>query len=402
MYKQRSRFRRSTTPEISSAGSILDDLTGSQDNVDNEPDHRDSGPLDSALTGSPIGIDLNDPFDNAIGWLNPDAKIYSALNLEGELDLLAHSDEKPHGVKVGTFGYVSSSSAHSPFELLSETEVGGAVFLTPQELTNDQTGENFDSGTSFSNHSMAMLIARTAPLGLGLLPNLDLTSGGSVNTSEAGRSVTPGFMHVLIKAGTPSTNPDPGSSLCATFYTYSASNHTNDDSPMFLEKCDNSFIPGEPNNTAGSTATQLWQYDPKTRELKPVLQGDHGTSAPSSAPKPNSSISLVGVEASSGNVIHRSSGSSSLAEGTRTASIQPSATARKMESDASYSTIQTHSSQGAAPSQRRVRRGKSDRMEGNEPMPLAYKAVVIVDPYTLVFVPRGATESEVTSPDTPV
>ncbi|CCO29313.1 hypothetical protein BN14_03322 [Rhizoctonia solani AG-1 IB] len=380
-------------PEISSAGSILDDSTGSRDTSDDEHDNEAPGPLGSTLRDSPVGIDLNSPLDTAIGWLSSDEKIYNVLNLEGELDLVAHSDEKPHGLKVATLGYVSSSSARTPFELLSERETGGIVFLTPLEPATDQMGGDLDSSTNFANHSTAMLMARAAPLGLDLLSNLNLT-GDSLSASEIGHPAPSSFINVLIKTGNPSSNSNPGSSLCATFYSHSSANRTNDDPPMFLEKCDHSFISGGHDNTA----TQLWQYDPKTHELKPVLQGTSSDSARLNAP-PNSPVSSSLTGAGPGTGIPQPSESRPPVEETRTSDIQTSATARHLKNDAPSGTTRTHSSQTVAPSQIRVRRGKSDLMEGNESMPQTPKVVVAVDPYTLVFVPRSATEA---LPDSPV
>ncbi|KAF8740409.1 hypothetical protein RHS02_04432, partial [Rhizoctonia solani] len=403
IYKRWSRSRRSTEPEASSASSILDDLVGSSDGAwDGDSEHGDSHPDDPALATPPIGIDLGAPFDSAVGWLNADESIHSVLNLEGELDLIAHSHEKPRGVKVGTLGYVSNSTAHNPFELLSEAEAGGIVFLTLPELATDQMEGNLELGpsASFSNHSAAILAARTYPLGLDLLSNLNLTDRGSVDTSREGQSASSGFVYVLIKAGTPS-NSDPPSSLCATFYAYPTLNHNDDDTPMFLEKCDRSLVPGAPTNTANTKMTQLWQYDPKTRELKPAIQGDTGVTAPLGVPNSNGSDpSLVGG-ADSGTGVQYPSGTSSSIERTRTADTQPSEAIRKLKSDTSHSTTQTYPSPMTAPAQIRARKSKSGRTEGSGSLLPAYKTIAIVDPYTLVFAPRSATDDETALPDSP-
>ncbi|KAJ1306209.1 hypothetical protein OPQ81_010917 [Rhizoctonia solani] len=283
MYKQRS----SLPINSGRSRSIPDGLISSPEDIrDNAPEYVDSGTHSSHHVGSPVGLDLNDPFRSVTGWLNHEGSIYNTLGLEGELNIIANSDEKPMGVKIGTLGYAHGDSVHNPFELLSETEAGTSIFLAPPELA---TSKSFDPSAFFTSHSMSMLVARSTPLGLGLLPNLNLTSVGSA-TSKTTESPNP--VHVLIKARSPSSNSSP-ENLCATFYTHLAQNPTDDDSPMFLERCDGSFIPGRASNSVSLTTTQLWQYDPKTHELKPILQSESRTSsknAPSGEPKSTHSV----------------------------------------------------------------------------------------------------------------
>ncbi|EUC62547.1 hypothetical protein RSOL_423220, partial [Rhizoctonia solani AG-3 Rhs1AP] len=340
--------------------------------------------------GSPAGVDLNDPVGSITGWLNHEGRVYNTLDLEGELDFIAPSDEKPAGVKIGTLGYAPDSSAHTPFELLSETEAGSLVFLTLPHPPADQTEKRFDAGAAPSNHS-APPMARSAPLGLDLIPNLNLTRADAIDAS--GVTEPSSLVHVLIKTGSPSS---PGT-LCATFYARPVLNHTEDDAPMLLERCDNAFIPGSPVSSDGFTATQLWQYDPRTHELKPILKRESGTSGESTSPsvlnQTHSSASNVAV----GETVMSQTFSSSTEE-TRTTTVQPVSAAQQTQSCTSSSSTPTYSSSIATPSQANIRRGT----EAKEPLPQSFTAVAIVEPYTLVFAPRITSRAGTMLPDSPV
>ncbi|KAG8733762.1 hypothetical protein FRC11_002831 [Ceratobasidium sp. 423] len=392
VYKQRSRFRHNATQ---APRSILDDLTSSPDDAqDDASDNIDSDVPDPQQEGSPADIDLNGPLGSVTGWLNHEGRIYSTLGLEGELNLIAHSDEKPKGIKVGALGYASGSSAHIPVELLSETEAGGLVFLALPEPATDQTAESLNSGTSVSNNSMAVLVTRSTSLDLGLIPGLNLSGAGSADAS--GATDLPGLVHVLIKAGSPSSSSSP-ETLCATFYTDSARNRTDDDGPMFLERCDNSFIPGRPTSPASVTITQLWQYDPKTNELRPILQGEPGMNG-ESASKSDHPIAFDALGADRETIV--SQPFSTSIEGARTVATQLSTATQRVQGYASYSATRTTSSGVATPSQVEVRRSESGRMGVN--VSPAYMVAAVVEPYALVFIPRAAPEAGTTLPDSPV
>ncbi|KDN42334.1 hypothetical protein RSAG8_06825, partial [Rhizoctonia solani AG-8 WAC10335] len=348
MYRQRSTLRRNVAQVISR--SILDDLTSSSDETqDNTSDY--GGCQAPVHPDSPAGIDLNDPVGGITGWLNHNERIYNTLGLEGELDLIAQSDEKPTGVRIGTLGYPSDSVAHRPFELRSEAEAGSAVFLTPPEPSTDQIEERLDPGADFSSHSASRLMARLAPLGLGLLPNLNPTSVGSANAP--GATETSGLVHVLIKAGSPSNS----GILCATFYARSALNHTDDDAPIFLERCDSSFLPGSSAGPASFTATQLWQYDPKTHELMPILKSESGMSGQSiSSSLPNSNHSTTSTVVVADRETMMPQSLSSSAEATGTATVESSVAAQQTQSDTFGSSSSTYSSKIVTPSQVKIRR----------------------------------------------
>ncbi|KAL5638476.1 hypothetical protein ACGC1H_005234 [Rhizoctonia solani] len=387
MYGQESILGRNVVQMISR--SILDDLTSSPDETqDNTSDFMDSEAPVGA--GSPAGVDLNDPVGSITGWLSHEGRVYNTLDLEGELDLIAQSEEKPAGVKIGTLGYAPDSSAHTPFELLSETEAGSLVFLTlPQPLT-DQTEKRFDDGAAPSNHSTPILMARSAPLGLDLLPNLNLTRTDAIGAS--GVTEPSGLVHVLIKIGSPSS---PGT-LCATFYARPALTHTEDDAPMFLERCDNTFIPGSPASSDGFTATQLWQYDPRTHELKPILKREPGMSDESTSPSVLNQTHSNTSDVTVGKTVMSQSFGSSAVE-TRTTTIQPVAAAQQTQSYTSNSSTPTSSSL-ATPSQANIRRVAAVK----ESLPPSFKVVAIVEPYTLIFAPRITSRAGNMLPDSPV
>ncbi|KAH7334920.1 hypothetical protein B0J17DRAFT_672081 [Rhizoctonia solani] len=244
---------------------------------------------------------------------------------------------------------------------------------------------------------MAMLMTRSTPLGLGLLPNLNFT--GACSTSRA--TELSGLVHVLIKAGSPSSNSNP-ETLCATFYLRSAWTPMNDDAPMLLEQCNSSLIPGETTGPGNFTATQLWQYDPKTHELRPILWSESGMSSestPSSTSESNNPVAsdMLGVDRE--NMTLQSSRSS--VESARTIITQSSVAAQQMQGYTFSGATPTYSSKTATPSQAKVRR-KSSHMEVGGHVAPPYTAVVIVEPYTLVFVPRTTAGPGTMLPDSPV
>ncbi|KAB5592493.1 hypothetical protein CTheo_4084 [Ceratobasidium theobromae] len=348
-----------------------------QANTTADTSHTDHSPNPSKMSflGSPFGIDLSDPLGDTIDWFEPQQTIGV---LEGALDIVANSEEGTGTVKIGTLGYNKDGAEGSPFELWGENETGSLVFLAPTVSPQGQ-GQS-ETNSRALNHSMAMIVARSAPLVLP--PGFNLTGLGWNASETTKMPAVNDLIIVHIKAKLSLVDSGP-SELCATYYTNLE--QTGGDVPMLLAPCDGANVSRNSSTTSGPSQTQIWQYDPNTQEVKPLLSriksGTPPSAAANSATSESTSIFVKKVIASSTNP-------SPLA-------LETAATLVTSAMIGEHSVALTRSPEATRISLGKVRRGVSHRSTNaglnskrDEPIS-SFATLPVVEPYSLVFKPRA-------------
>ncbi|QRV84165.1 hypothetical protein RhiJN_12181 [Ceratobasidium sp. AG-Ba] len=306
------------------------DITTTEDvsHIVSVSDSSEAVPIGVASDGGSTGY--------PIGW--PDPQQAGPDGIEGYMSITGPSDQSPTGVKIAGLELVHSAAGHLPFELGLEANVGGLSVY-------NSTGE--ESSTTSS----------TAPI------------------------------MVRLKGGVSSSEPGLARELCVTYID--PRRHPGSESPMQMQQCDDSYISGPIIANRNSSETQLWRYEPATRELQPMIvvtkiTTEDAAQVPHDVPTTTSSDVMIAGTA------HPISGSRS-----------PS-TATTEGDDGSGRYTQAIASNAAQLVHYLVRRNE-DTMSSSESLELAgsvtqqildrysFVAVPCVKPYSLVFVPKGVS-----------
>ncbi|KAG9123258.1 hypothetical protein FRC07_015176 [Ceratobasidium sp. 392] len=356
-----------------------------------------------SLHGAPLSVDDEDPAgstEQTTRWLNSQQKTHDGV--DGYLDIVGPSDDGPMTVKIANLRFPKSSTGHNPFELGPETELGSLIFLAPTEPSEVSPAT---LGAQVSNHTTAMFDPRSVPLSVFSAYNTtsfsthNNTSLGSFNPTSA--SSTIGLVTVRLKADASVGKSDVRESLCVTY------NNNYDqiqgEPPMRLQRCSDSYIPGAPSASHSSSETQLWQYDPVTREVQPLLSKVEAANESELVDEPSSVSTGIETATSSGiMVVETAPPVYTGAESTSASAVQ-GPTVTSAEVPPANSEVPTHSM---------TRRDEGDDLMKHKSKPEYSKspkldsaiqkqdtlapslvAVPLVEPYNLIFTPKSSVKN---------
>ncbi|KAG9084676.1 hypothetical protein FRC06_003945 [Ceratobasidium sp. 370] len=347
------------------------------------PSKNSGGPLVGVPAG-PDGEDLVGDTEQTTGWLDPQQKIHNLV--DGYLDIVGSSDEGPMTVKIACLWFSDDNTGHYPFELGPETELSSLVSLAP---TEPPEASSAILGSQVSNHTTSTFDALSVPPGVFSTYNATSTSA-----SAAMAPIT-----VRLKADVSVHNSATRGNLCVTYN--SNYDQVEDGSPVYLQECNDSYIPGTPSASRESSETQLWQYDPVTREVKPLLSEVKAMDKPGVTNEPlwtsasdvtaTSSAMMIVETAPPLPVGAESTVAMSVAQGKAgTPTMVPPASSEAL----SYSMTRRDRSDDPA-----MQKSKPKHPKSSKPDPTTQKqgglipslvAVPLVDPYNLVFTPKSS------------
>ncbi|KAG8743454.1 hypothetical protein FRC10_012034 [Ceratobasidium sp. 414] len=342
-----------------------------------------------SAVGVPVGPDGGDPIGST-EWMDPQQKVHNVM--DGYLDIVGTSDEGPMTVKIASLGFSYDNTGHNPFQLGPETEFGSVVSLAPTEPSDASAAM---LGSQVSNHTMAAFDALSVPLSVFSTYNTTSTSSSAATTP----------ITVRLMANAPAENL-----LCVVYNNNY--DQVQDRSSMYLQPCDDPYIPGAPSAPRGSSETQLWQYDPATREVRPLLFEIKAMGEPVTMIEPSWTSS--GYAAATSSAIMVVETAPPLPAGTESSITVSAARGEAGTSDG----IAPASSRAPSPSIARrdgggdtiAQKSKSKHPKLPKPGPTIQKqggltpslvAVPLVDPYNLVFTPRSSiagTQAKVQPP----
>ncbi|KAG8696679.1 hypothetical protein FRC09_008323 [Ceratobasidium sp. 395] len=257
------------------AGSISD-IVGSTDPIEITTTEDVSGdrlPSETSEDEEPIGST-----EQTTGSLDPQQ--IAPNGMEGYLKIVGPSDDGSISVKIASLGFPNDNTGHNPFELGPETELGSMMFLVPTPPPEVMPAS---LGPHVSNDTMTMFDARSVPLSVFSTYNTTSSStyraGSSSPTFEA-KDTSSGatFVTVRLKADVSVHNSAVRENLCVTYNSDYI--QIQEEPPLRLQRCDDSHAPGVPSAARDSSETQLWQYDPVTRELQPLISNAQAMGQP--------------------------------------------------------------------------------------------------------------------------
>ncbi|QRV98200.1 hypothetical protein RhiJN_26219 [Ceratobasidium sp. AG-Ba] len=337
--------------------------------------HIISVPVSNSAAAIPVSVASDGGSTGyPIGW--PDLQQAGPDGIEGYMSITGLSDQSPTGVKIAGLELVRSEAGRLPFELGLEANVGSPIFLVPtQPLEISST----ISGAGLSNDTITVF------------GNGSVFSGGlSVyNSTGEESSTTSSTAPITVRLKGDASGSEPGlvRELCVTYID--PRRHPGSESPMQLQQCDDSYISGPIIANRSSSETQLWRYEPATRELQPMIvvmkiTTEGPTQVPHDAPTTTSSDIII-VE------------TAPPISGSRSPST---VTADGDDGDNRYT--QAIPSNSAQLMHYLVRRNE-DTTSSSESLefagwltqqivdPYSFVAVPFVEPYSLVFAPKGAS-----------
>ncbi|KAG8696347.1 hypothetical protein FRC09_008567 [Ceratobasidium sp. 395] len=383
-----------SSPDNTRLAGSISDIVGSTDLIEittTEDVSSDQLPSEASEDEEPIGST-----EQTIGSLDPQQ--IAPNGMEGYLKIVGPSDDGSMSVKIASLGFPNDNTGHNPFELGPETELGSMVFLAPTVPSEVLPAS---LGPQVSNDTMATFDARSVPLSV--FSTYNTTSSSTYDTDSSNptfdaKDINSGaaFVTVRLKADISVHNSAVRENLCVTYNNdYS---RIQDEPPLRLQRCDDSHAPGVPSAARDSSETQLWQYDPVTREVRPLISNAQVMSQPRFMTGSTSTSSGAGTVTSSAIMIVETAPPVSI--GTESAS--------KAQERASTSTSTPSSSLGVSSSGVARRSGddgfvtlKAKPGYSNSPKPestiqkqdilaRSLVAVPVVDPYSLVFTSRSS------------
>ncbi|KAF8608210.1 hypothetical protein BDV93DRAFT_541556 [Ceratobasidium sp. AG-I] len=347
-----------------------------------------------------LGVPSNSPEEETMSitkaksnsQLDPKKLIHGGI--QGFLNIVATTDEDPNTLRIASLGFPNDNIGDNPFEIGSESEDGSIVYLVPTKPSDISL---VSLVSQVSNDTMAMIVARSSFSGA--IPSLNMTDSQPPSANTASSPIT-----VRLKADVTDVESQESDELCVTYN--SNWDQIQDEPPMRLKHCDDSYIPGASSSSGSSSETQLWQYDPETRELRPLVLGLASEAAAEAPMNPSTVVSATAPLATSAEVEVMTSPPS--ASGVASSMI-PSAVAGKIDmphgsahnapaqgGPSSSSAILQDGDKGPA-AQKNAEKPATPRppkpnsaAQKQDATTRSLMAIVPVDPYTLLFSPRSA------------
>lgn len=323
--------------------------------------------------------------------LDPKKLIHGGI--QGFLDIVATTDEDPKTLRIASLGFPNDNIGDNPFEIGSESEDGSIVYLVPTKPSDISL---VSLAPQTSNDTQAMMFARSSFSDV--LPRFNSTSSKPPTANAVSSPIT-----VRLKAAVTDVESQESDELCVTYNNNW--DQLQDEPPMRLKHCDDSYIPDSSSSSGNSSETQLWQYDPETRELRPLLlglatkaAGEDPTNPSAVAPATTSPMTSAAVE-----VMTFPPLDSSVA-----GLIVPSTVVGKADSPHGRTGTSTQAATSPSSITRRASdKGRAankyedkhvtlglpksnDAVQKQDDATRSLMALVPVDPYTLLFSPRSA------------
>jgi hypothetical protein len=338
--------------------------------------------------GIPVSPDDQDPVgstEQTVGWLDPQQKLHNGV--DGYLDIVGATDEGPMSLKIATLGFPDDNTGRNPFELRHETDLGSVVFLAPTEPSDASPAT---LGPQASNHTMAMFDARSVPM----------SAFSTYNATDSHATVAIDPITVRLKADVSVRKSAVRENLCVTYND--GYRQLPDEPPMRLQRCDDSYIPGAPSAARGSSETQLWQYDPVTQEIRPLLLELEAKAIPGATVDSSKLSGPVTIASSAVMVVETAPPISLETDTTMTGPV--------VVAGASIESTPTSAVKAGMPSHSMVRRDGDDKLTINKkksksvttktPKPdsavrnqgvvaPSFIAIPIAEPYNLIFIPKS-------------